>query len=178
MEPNLVQKVRRLRESGQVRRCHIIPHIGEYDVARHCWNAVVLLIELNPEARKELMLHVLLHDAEERWLGDLPATAKWAFPSLRSSYAQAEQRVRDEVGLFHDIGLTEEEQQWAKAVDMLELWMWCHDQLAMGNTMITTIIENCKAWFVRAKENIPVPVWEFYCQYRWRRESDFLFEAF
>ena len=35
------EKIRALRESGKVRRAHVIPYNGEYNVGEHCFHIVI-----------------------------------------------------------------------------------------------------------------------------------------
>ena len=149
-----------LREAGHVRRCHIVPHFGEYDVARHSWHAAMLLRELYPEASKTLIWYVLEHDVAERWTGDVPATAKMMFEALAIGVKAAEEVLGGELGLMSKDKLTTKEQQWAKAVDMAELHLWCLDQLAMGNTNVEVLMENIQCWVAENRDSIPDPALE------------------
>lgn len=168
-----------LREAGHVQRCHIIPHFGEYDVARHSWHAAMLLGELNPGASKALVWHVLRHDVVERWTGDVPTTAKMMFEALAIGVKAAEETLEGELDLVKKDGLSAEEQQWAKAVDMAELHLWCLDQLAMGNTNVEVLMDNIRTWVDDNRKSIPDPVLEILMWKRsgYRRTIDLLWKG-
>lgn len=151
-------RLRFLREAGHVTRCHMVPHIGEYDLARHSWHAAVLLMELHPSPTSRLVKYVLYHDVTERWTGDVPATSKWMFPDLAEALTQAEIRLENKLDLIGKRDLSADELKWAKAVDMLELYYWCHDQLAFGNTNVKTLTENIDGWVAENAADIPEPV--------------------
>lgn len=148
-------RLRFLREAGHVTRCHMVPHIGEYDIARHSWHAAVLLMELHPSPTSRLVKYVLYHDVAERWTGDVPATSKRMFPDLAEALTQAEIRLEDKLDLIGKRDLSADELKWAKAVDMLELYYWCHDQLAMGNTNVEVLIDNIRTWVNDNRNTIP-----------------------
>ena len=122
------------RASGHVRRAHTFPHIGEYTVGKHSFDALSLLFLLNPEPSLRLVKAVLWHDLGERVMGDLPAPAKWNNPELAMAYEGAERKAlaTDHPSAYDAIAnLTTEERIWLKTVDLLELLLWCNDQTDM-----------------------------------------------
>lgn len=132
----LIDEINRSRASGAVKRCHTFPTIGEYTVGQHSYDALGLLLLLHPDASGNLIRAVLWHDAGERRLGDLPATAKWRHEGLGQVYGEAEMEVlREEhpTAFRALVALTREEYGWLRTVDALELVMWCDDQLWLGN---------------------------------------------
>src|SRR3990167_6644390 len=97
-----MQQIARLRDSGNVRRAHVFPHHGEYSVGLHSYNALSMLLLLHPGPSIALVEAVLWHDAAEKTLGDLPATAKWTYPMLAKAYELAEAEVlRDFIPRAH-----------------------------------------------------------------------------
>ena len=129
-----LEKIFAFREAGVVRRAHTIPYIGEYNVAMHCYNALSMLLVLNPQASSSLIKAVLWHDTPERWTGDVPSPAKWQSETLKECLKDLEKKIleRLEINEFFD-NLTEEETQWLHGVDLLELYFWAEDQIHMGN---------------------------------------------
>ncbi|QDP61583.1 MAG: hypothetical protein Tp138OMZ00d2C19078261_44 [Prokaryotic dsDNA virus sp.] len=128
-----VQRVKFAREAGAVRRLHIHRIIGEYDVGQHTYGALCLLRVLNPSAAARLIWAVLSHDKPERLTGDIPSPAKnethWF---CASHYAEHENQILTDTGFDWD-ELTEEEEQWLKAVDALEFFLFCLDQEMLGH---------------------------------------------
>lgn len=180
MNKRLQTRIQATREAGTVRRCHIVPHHGQYNIAQHSYGAVSLLLLLNPEPSLNLIKAVQWHDAGERWLGDMPAPAKWDNFDLGQVYEAAERRVLDAIGLLPE--LTREEEHWLKAVDTLDLWLWCREEEALGNATVKAMRLACeKVTDARALDGtLPKPVAAFYAatrQQEHQRLSDFFSEV-
>lgn len=163
---NDVIRLTATREAGTVRRCHVVPHHGQYNVAQHSYGAVSLLLLLHPSPSLDLVKAVQWHDVAERWLGDLPAPAKWAHPELRQSYEAAEEKILQALGF--SVELTEWDLRWLCAVDTLELWLWCREEEALGNSRVVPMREACEKTIedhTRAS-SLPEPVSVLYRQLR------------
>lgn len=129
--PSLHERVAFLREAGEVRRCHTTPLSREYTVGLHSYNAVNLLLLLHPAPSLNLVRALMWHDAPERLLGDLPATAKWASIDLTTAYEALEARIAGHFGI--QVLLTDEEREWVNAMDSLELYLWSCEEIRAGN---------------------------------------------
>lgn len=178
---NNLDRVRAFREAGAVSRCHALDHSTRHNIAQHSYGALTLLLVLHPEPSLELVKTLLWHDAAERWLGDLPATAKWGNRELKSAYEEAERRVLKALWVFPKL-LAPAEQDWVKACDTLDLWFWCREQQALGNQLLGEWVTNCEAVLnaLRTSERLPSPVADLYDAARARphsRLTDF-FEEF
>ena len=138
----LLTRLAATREAGTVRRCHIVPHHGQYNIAQHSYGAVSLLLLLHPNPSLTLIKAVQWHDVAERWLGDIPAPAKWTHAELGEAYERAEEELLKCLGLFGE--LTDLEVAWLKAVDTLELWLWCREEEALGNAAVTPMRRACE----------------------------------
>lgn len=138
----LLTRLAATREAGTVRRCHIVPHHGQYNIAQHSYGAVSLLLLLHPNPSLTLIKAVQWHDVAERWLGDIPAPAKWTHTELGEAYERAEEELLKRLGLFAQ--LTDPEQAWLKAVDTLELWLWCREEEALGNAAVIPMRRACE----------------------------------
>lgn len=157
-----------LREASNVRRCHTLPHHGEYTVGKHSYDAVMLLFALHPNPSMNLVKAVLVHDLGERWCGDIPAPAKWSDGELAKRLDQLETRCIRSLGF--DMDLTSEERIWLNAVDKVELLLWAKDQLALGNMNASVVVGNLLSYF--AHSNLPQPVQEFLANHTWTRTPD------
>ena len=167
-----VERVLAAREAGNVRRCHVVPHHGEYTGGKHSFDATSLLLVLHPDPSKELIQAVLWHDAAERWVGDMPAPAKWYDANLGDAYDHAELNAIQHWEMYDAIGaLVDSELKWLEAVDRLELWLWCQDQLALGNVHIREFIVHLDRSFDKAILNrrMPKECVAFYRDYNWTR---------
>lgn len=134
-----------LLEAGRVTRFHTTPHHTPYSIASHSWGMAALLFHLYPGiAGYGLTWAVLFHDVPERWLGDNPAPAKWWIANgLTDSLANAEYKINSGLGLlFH---LKESDKNWLRALDILELYLYCQTELNLGNTLVDQCSARCFA---------------------------------
>lgn len=160
-----------LREASNVRRCHGLPHHGEYTDGKHSFDAVMALLCLHPNPSKALMIAVATHDMAERWVGDSPSPALACWPDLGIAYISAENDV------FHQLlggnpldELSISDRRWLKAIDKLELWLWCHDQMALGNQNASEWASVLKEWLLSGEP--PLQVGEFVDKFVWRRTQN------
>jgi 5'-deoxynucleotidase YfbR-like HD superfamily hydrolase len=137
----VMTQISAVREAGAVKRCHVVPHTGHYDVAQHCYGVVSLLMLLHPKPSNNLIMASLWHDTAERWLGDMPTTAKWYDDVLGRVYNATEDKLMKNIGLANE--LTNEEVNWLKTVDLLELYLWCREQEFMGNRNVVQMRKTC-----------------------------------
>ncbi len=158
-----------LREASFVTRCHTMPHHGSYPNGLHCHNMLNLLLILWPgDPPMNLIRAIQFHDVPERWTGDMPAPVKRNMKGL----AELESHVFSVLGIGYS--LSEFEQQWLKALDKVELLLWCKDQAAMGNTLVTQMIMKLAVWFGEKEklDEIPEPVLQFTTEHVWSRLDD------
>lgn len=127
----IVSNVVHSRAGGAVKRCHTLRHIGEYNNAQHQWGVAILLYQLFQERYAKLSIYALTHDLGEFWYGDVPATAKWVLNEVQIDKLEQKQ-IRSMAYPTTD-HLSPEEQNILKACDALELFLWCDEQLQMGN---------------------------------------------
>lgn len=131
-----------LRRAGRVQRCHGIPYHGSYSVAEHTYQMLNLLMSLCPKPSKALIEAILYHDSAELEIGDTPRPAKTRFPDLGKAVAKAEEVVNSELSVMQD-KLLPSELAWLRGLDLLELAMWCLDQLDMGNKNVMPVLDRC-----------------------------------
>ena len=164
------QRVLAAREAGQVQRCHVVPYHGTYNDGIHSYNALSMLLILHPNPSVNLCRAILWHDNGERWVGDMPAPAKWYNEELGEVYAAAEARALKVWGMDEGFKeLTDEDINWIHAVDRLELWIWCHDQEALGNQHVMHFKPHLEKYFQRTWDTMPEPCKEFHNNFKWER---------
>ena len=156
-------------EAGKVRRFHIVPLINHYDVAQHSWGMAILLQMLHPDPSIDLTWAVLSHDIHERYTGDVPYTAKLMSPDLKAGLSLMERSVENQLGIRME--LTEEEAAWLKALDMLELFLFCDHEYNMGNRNVEAPRDVCRKYLLDTN-GVPDEVRGFIDQYEWRRTPD------
>lgn len=165
-----VDRVLAAREASNVRRGHVVPHVNLYTVGKHAHDCLSLLFILHPEPSIALIKALHWHDAGERWVGDLPAPAKWWQSGLGEVHGAAEQNAVQAWELYEGFpDLEEDDYRWLRAIDSLELWLWCQDELAMGNRHVQKFKDNLDAHFQRVGLDLPEPVQRVLREFEWRR---------
>lgn len=142
---DLLARLKVVRESAYVKRCHTIPIHGEYTVAQHCYGALNLLVVAHPDPSANLMKAVLWHDAHERYTGDIPSPALTSDGEFAKLHDRLAERVDRACGL--SVELSDDDRLWLRAVDKAELLLWAKEQLAMGNCNAAAIVGNLASWF-------------------------------
>jgi hypothetical protein len=139
----------------------------------------MLLDTLYPDASKLLLMYVLTHDVAERWTGDAPWYAKQMFAGIASGMEEAEELIHVQMKFIRKCHLSETELRWAKAVDMLELFLWCQDQLLVGNRNVHVLLRNIGEWTTENMIWIPTPVFELLTKdySRYKRSYDLLWKG-
>lgn len=162
------RRVLAAREGGNVLRCHTVPHHGQYSVGKHSYDALSLLLLLHPNPSMNLVKATLWHDCAERFVGDMPAPAKWLNQRLGEEYELAEREAQKASGLELP-ELTEDEQNWLTAVDRVELLLWAEEQAALGNRHIQGLVTASWGWLAQNSAKVPVEVRDFVEGFVWHR---------
>ena len=163
--PN-ISKLRAIREAGNVLRYHQVPTVGQDSVAQHSWGVAMLICQLKMSPSKELIMSALSHDLGERWAGDIPAPVKWRIDM--TEIEDLEKDVRTALGFGQYLG--DQDTWWLKCCDMLECFLYSHEQIAMGNKNFTGVLINARKWL--QENNVPEEVEAVVNDYNWQRESE------
>lgn len=145
LEREIARDIIESRAGGRVERCHTVPHLGSYSNAAHSWGVAMLMHYIWPKDFPRLALACLSHDVPERTVGDIPSPTFKFLPELRRKLNAIEDRVNVLLGLPELLLLSEEDHRKLKICDHLELWLWSHEQILMGNQFAqecVTTIEN------------------------------------
>lgn len=152
---NLLQRVVNIRSGGRTERCHTVPHHGSYSNAAHQWGVAMLMWELWPDDYPRLSIFCLTHDVPEKWFGDTPATAKKYIDGLAETIGEMEDQTQLKLGLPVESDLSDSDYTKLKNCDYLELYMWCIEQLQMGNGCVREILNSLEDFF-QEKPLLPV----------------------
>ena len=158
------------RQGGAVERCHTIPHVGSYSNGLHSYNAAQLCLVFHPNPSLDLIKAILDHDVAEFVVGDMPSTMKMMSPAIADELQRVEDQVEERFGLH--TYLTLEELRWLKACDLMELYLWTIDQLAMGNNfaaMIHNNILNNGFSPNRIQKTLPTELYIFFTEHNWHQ---------
>lgn len=152
-----------LYDTGMVRRCHTVPDYsgGELQtLAHHCWGVALLAwtlakrMDLSVILLDRVLTAALIHDAPEYITGDLPATAKWAYPDLADAMDQAETAVKKYLEL-PEIQLTPLEQSILKWADSLELYAYAQRKVGDGCKGYRRVLTNVRRYMLTELEQHP-----------------------
>ncbi len=120
-----------MRDAAAVKRYHTVRTLREQTVGAHTFGVMQLIDQIYPEARKEVYIAAMHHDLPELITGDIPAPMKRQLPRLAVLLEEAEKGT---VPLHRDCGLTAFEEAVLKWCDLMELVLWCLEELYHGNT--------------------------------------------
>jgi len=149
-----------MRASGYVRRWHTLTTLRQQNDAEHSAQAATLLILLHPDPPLHLVKAMLWHDYSERVVGDVPAPVRRKFPAFAEMYEQIEQVVAmEEQPTRAAIKLTEDETKWLKAIDVLELFLWCREEIKLGNSQFHHVYLRAHRYL--NSDTMPTQVLEF-----------------
>lgn len=145
-----VQEVLSLRASGHVRRWHTIATLGDTQtVSSHSAQALSLLLLLHPSPSVDLIKAVLWHDSAERVVGDVPAPVRRANAVFSDEYEREESRFFGEqapTAMRAMLDLSDDDKRWLKAVDTLELLLYCYEQVMLGNSHFRIIAKRARSY--------------------------------
>ena len=134
----IIRKIIDCRAGGRVERCHGLTHLKNYTVASHSWGAAMLLYYLWPNDFPRLAAHVLAHDVNEYLLGDIPAPVKkYCSEAMHNELGLIGDKINHELGLPCEMDmLNRDDTNKVRACDYLEFYLWCREEMALGNTLI------------------------------------------
>ena len=129
-----IHRVKYAREAANVVRCHTISSLNRPTDGSHTFNMLTMLRILYPDAPKELVWAVLEHDMPEKVIGDIPHPAKNAGITNNNQVSYVETIMNTVI--FGDDSvqrLSEKDKSWLSGLDMIEFYLWCKDELHLGN---------------------------------------------
>ena len=143
--------IKEIRNGLAVRRFHTSPRIQTETNGHHSANVAAIILRIDPECRRELLIAALIHDVAEVYTGDVPAPFKWENPNAKQSLADGEYAYFYKHGIPNpDELLTPEEEQLLKFADMLDLVLSSLEELGRGNRYARQLIENGQRYLTDA----------------------------
>lgn len=166
-----VTKVLRLREAGHVERCHTIPHHGSYPVGLHTFHMLAMLVVLHPDPHPLLFQAIIYHDVHERWTGDVPPVVRRLVPEFAASYDSACTKI-EKAADCPNVFLSSDGRMWIRALDRLEFFLWCHDQVNLGNQHVAECMGEITRWLQDNRAEMPEPCRDFFDNFEWKRTDE------
>ena len=163
----LFMNCRRLRH---IKRCNNFSVINPTDVAQHSYFTTMLAMLLIDEFNEykgsnssravdtELLLRkCLVHDFEEAFTSDIPYTVKHMSSEVSAGLSDGvDSCMRSLIGRYNSVMKSWDnyrrtckngvEGLIVAFCDMLELSLYCYEELCIGNRSITPILDNCNSY--------------------------------
>ena len=127
-----------LYRAGDVQRFHTCNMVKRQNVAQHTYGALLWAMEiceclhLMPEERTAIYERLLIHDAPELEMGDVPANIKHDNPTIEAFYAAYERNFYRRLDLEPPF-LGELGEAIVRACDLFDLCSTCVREKTMGN---------------------------------------------
>jgi len=113
------------RDAANTQRYHTKRMLRTQTVGAHSFNMLLLLRQIEPEARPELIWACVHHDLPEYFTGDIPAPMKQASTELKVLLEELESGLAP---LHYAPDLTVEEEALLKWIDLMELVLHCMEE--------------------------------------------------
>jgi len=120
-----------ITSGSEVNRYHTMITLQKETVGHHSHGVACLVLALNPEASRELLIAALYHDLAEQYTGDIPSPAKRDY-GIGDQVSDLEKRLVKEAGL-HWPTLTTAEQRVLKLADIAHGALFCVREMSLGN---------------------------------------------
>lgn len=136
-----------IRLSGQVRRYHTYPIIGQQTIAEHCWNLMRIYLSITDTIDSHMVHHIMFHDIGETVTGDSPYPVKHDNPELKKQMDSVEQksycRQLEHWNAFSQVRLTEQDRLLFKQIELIEMAEFGMDQVCFGNNHGFIVADRC-----------------------------------
>jgi len=145
---NALEQVKIYRRGLNVTRMHTVPHIRHYDNGGHSASAALIALELcklnevEPAQELDIIKYMLMHDVAEQFVGDVPADVKRIEPDIKSILDAVESNWERKNLPDKPLEMSKLCSSLCKASDLIELGMFCVEELNMGNKGVTHVLQN------------------------------------
>ena len=155
-----ITEIKTCRKGLHVERLHTIPHHLGYNNGFHSCNAALIadvLCRINGIRNSQpSVMYMLLHDVAEGYVGDIPANVKIDNPGLKEHLRGIEE-IWEATHLSNMPDLSREEQEICRCSDLIELGMFCIDELEMGNLKVEPVLINVISYLTNFTGVIGIP---------------------
>jgi 5'-deoxynucleotidase YfbR-like HD superfamily hydrolase len=124
---------------SEVNRYHTMFTIQKETVGHHSHGVACLVLALNPDASRELLISALYHDLAEQHTGDIPSPAKRDY-GIGDQVSELEERLVKSAGL-HWPTLSEAEKRVLKLADLAHGALFCLREMSLGNQRMVEVYE-------------------------------------
>jgi 5'-deoxynucleotidase YfbR-like HD superfamily hydrolase len=135
------------RLSGQLRRYHTWPIVGQQTVAEHCWNLLRIYLCVTDKIDHHMVMHIMYHDIGEIFTGDAPYPLKHNYKEVKAllDVLEIKSMIKqlNHWGAFKQIMLTEQDRILFKQIELIEMSEFGMDQVNLGNSHGFVIADRC-----------------------------------
>lgn len=156
--------IRNYREASATRKFHAIAG-HDYTVGQHAHAALQLLFALHPEPGVSLVKSTLALGMASRWIGDKTPQSGLLL-NLAQMRAMAEKKILEELQQVYT--LTDDEQEWLAGVDLTAVYLWCQDQMMVGNQNVRTLYRMVEDE-LKGRSKLPEQIKAFLSVSDWKR---------
>lgn len=128
-----------IASGSEVSRYHTMMTLQRETVGHHSHGVACLVLVLNPEASRELLIAALYHDLAEQYTGDIPSPAKRDY-GIGDQVSDLEKRLVRGAGLYWPT-LTAAEQRVLKLADLAHGALFCVREMSRGNKRMLEVYE-------------------------------------
>lgn len=128
-----------IMSGGEVNRYHTMLTLQRETVGHHSHATACLVLLLNPEASREVLIAALFHDLAEQYTGDIPSPAKREY-GIGDQVATLEKRLIAEAGLSWPV-LTAGDERLLKIADLAHGALSCIREISLGNRRMRVVFE-------------------------------------
>lgn len=175
------KKIDYLLQMKQIQRLPNVPHHRSYNILEHGFVVGMLFRWFASACDVPYDINVwdkvLMHDYLEAFTGDLNFVVKNLSEKTSSAWATIEKEVCDRDTVLNHYSdeaiksaMTEEQHTLFKACDYLDLWIFCKQEEALGNTTTgnMAVIDNCKRLIYNlcGQNRKWLPIFDFMAKYR------------
>jgi len=141
-----IKSINIVRRGLKVERMHTIPHLTPYNNGFHSANGAIIARDLcilngMDKSIQTCLVHMLLHDVAEGYVGDVPANVKRDNPELKTVLDRIEHKW-EQSNILDMPDLHHQEKAICKIADLAELGMFCIDELNLGNNNVLFVLDN------------------------------------
>lgn len=128
-----------LTAGAEVVRYHTVTTLQRETVGHHSHGVACIVLLLDPEAPRPLMLAALFHDLAEQHTGDIPSPAKREY-GIGEQVDKLERRLMTEAGIVFP-ELSSQDVRTLKLADIAHGALFCLREMSLGNRRMRKIYD-------------------------------------
>lgn len=124
---------------AEVVRYHTVTTLQRETVGHHSHGVACLVLLLEPEAPRSLLMAALFHDLAEHQTGDIPSPAKREY-GIGEQVDRLERRLMQEAGIAYP-ALGSQDARTLKLADIAHGALFCLREMSLGNRRMSLVYD-------------------------------------